>query len=233
MLNLQNSITSGLNFLASLESDHQGWYWEVSDSNHTDHKIWPQSQYLLYVTFKRLAKLDAASQIYYANDFKVAAEDRNIPACSRFSVLDNDPSSFYLAGTDTSSNFDEIALIGHYWSLVGNTAKAVNLAQSLKSQWNQKLDVLGMDPGDQAANLFRVYKTALAGTLFGRVGGAAIAGCQSTAAKLQSLQDPGGGWITDLDPLGKPNGVCNIETTCLALICLDCAAKGRFSPVIS
>jgi len=124
--NLQTNITAGLNFLSSLQSDHQGWYWEVSDPNHTDHKIWPQSQNLLYITFKRLGKLDAANQIYYANDFKVAAEDRNIPACSRFSVLDNDPSLFYLAGSETSGNFDEVALIGHYWSLVPLGCRAIH-----------------------------------------------------------------------------------------------------------
>jgi len=230
---LQNSVTSGLNFLSSLLSDHSGWYWEVSDPNHGDHKIWPQSQHLLYLTFKRFGKLDVASQVYYANDFKVAAEDRNITACSRFCVLDNDPSLFYLAGSETSNNFDEVALIGHYWSLVGNSATAVNLANYLKSQWNQKFGVLGMDQGDQAANLFRVYKTALAGTLYARVGGPLISDCRSTAAKLQSLQDPSGGWVTDLDTSGKPNGVPNIETTCLALICLDCAAKGRFTPIVS
>ena len=233
MSNLQTSIISGLSFLTSLQSDHPGWYWEVADPNHGDHKIWPQSQHLLYLTFKRLGKLAAASQIYYANDFKAPAEDRNIPTCSRFCVLDNDPSLFYLAGAENSVNFDEVALVGHYWALMGDTTKPLNLAQFLKTQWNPTLGVLGMDAGDKQANLFRVYKTALAGTLFARVGGSAMADCQSTATKLQSLQDPCGGWVTDLDTSGKPNGVCNIETTCLALICLDCAAKGRFSSVIS
>jgi hypothetical protein len=36
-------------------------------------------------------------------------------------------------------------------------------------------------------------------------------------ARLLSLQDECGGWITDYDAAGKPIGVANVETTCLAI----------------
>jgi hypothetical protein len=210
-----------------LKSTHPGWYWEVLDPNHGDHRIWPQSQYLLYLAFKRFGRYDLAYEIYLANDFKVCAVDRVIYASSRFCVLDNDVPPFYLANqTALPSNYDEVALLGHYRFLTGASVKSIEYAGFLKSKLDPKLGIIGMDEGDRRRNLFRLYKTALAGTLFGRVGW--IQDCQSIARKLESLQASDGGWVTDLDSSGKLNGVSNIETTCLALLCLDCASKGRF-----
>ncbi len=40
-------------------------------------------------------------------------------------------------------------------------------------------------------------------------------------ARLLSLQDESGGWITDYDAPGKPIGVANVETTCLAILGLE------------
>jgi regulation of enolase protein 1 (concanavalin A-like superfamily) len=40
-------------------------------------------------------------------------------------------------------------------------------------------------------------------------------------AKLLSLQDDSGGWITDYDAGGKRIGVANVETTCLAILGLE------------
>ena len=54
---VQQSIQRGVDFLTGLESSHLGWFWEVSELGHGDRRIWPQSQYLLYIAFKRLAKL--------------------------------------------------------------------------------------------------------------------------------------------------------------------------------
>ncbi len=48
------------------------------------------------------------------------------------------------------------------------------------------------------------------------------------AATLERLQETTGGRITDLDSTGQKDGVENAETTCLALICLDCKQKGQF-----
>jgi hypothetical protein len=140
--------------------------------------------------------------------------------------LDNNAPPFYLAAWQTSSNFDELALIGHWWVLAGDTDKAKQFAALLWNNWNTPLNVLGMDAADKGKNLFSLYKTALAGTLFARVQMAQQ--LQNTAVKPTQLQEPSGGWITDLTPKGQKQGVPNIETTCLALICLDCVAKGSF-----
>lgn len=147
-------------------------------------------------------------------------------ANDRFCVLDNDVGPFYLWNSETSDNFDEVALIGHYRSLVGDTRKAATLAKYLFENWNSDLGVLGMDKGDREKGFFRVYKTALAGTLFARVGMLEEGGLAATT--LEHLQEKGGGWITDLRSDGVKDGVANAETTCLALICLHCAARGEF-----
>lgn len=44
-------------------------------------------------------------------------------------------------------------------------------------------------------------------------------------ARLLSLQDKTGGWITDYDATGKPIGRANVETTCLAILGLESASK--------
>jgi len=136
-----------------------------------------------------------------------------------------------LHDSGTSNNYDEIALIGHYRSLIGDNTKAADLAKFLYSKWNRDLGVLGMDQGDSKARLFRVYKTALAGTLFARA--RMTDACASATNKLEALQELEGGWKTDLDSTGQKNGTANVETTCLALICLDCTERGRFSPIIT
>jgi hypothetical protein len=43
--------------------------------------------------------------------------------------------------------------------------------------------------------------------------------------RLLSLQAKEGGWITDYDENGKPVGVANVETTCLAILGLEAVAK--------
>lgn len=234
----QQAIDSGLNFLSGLKSNQPGWYWEVADQRHPDHRIWPQSQYLLYITFKRFGRFDQANEIYLANDFKACAVDREIHANSRFCVLDNDAPPFYLASWSTAqlpNSYDEVALLGHYLALKGSTQEANRCGIYLKDKWNSQFRILGMDEGDRAADqgrgLFRLYKTALAGTLFARIG--MIEDCQSTASELQTMQDSTGGWITDLNAQGRPSGVPNIETTCLTLVCLDCASKRRFSAAVT
>jgi hypothetical protein len=222
----QQSIETGLDFLIGLESVHPGWFWEVSERDHGDRRIWPQTQYLLYITFKRLSKLDIAERIRSANWFICPTVDRVGYANDRFCVLDNDVGPFYLWDSETSDYFDEVALIGHYRALAGSIGKAVTLAECLFKNWNSDLGVLGMDKGDKEKGLFRVYKTALAGTLFARVG--MLEECRLVATTLERLQEKGGGWITDLRPDGVKEGVANAETTCLALICLHCAARGKF-----
>ena len=211
-----------------LESDHPGRYWEVYEVNHGDHKIWPQTQYLLYVTFKRFGLSDLARRVQDANDFTAPTIDRaGLRSNQRYCVLDNVTQGFYLSN-QTSSNYDEIALIGHYAALTSNTELMNTQANVLQSNWNKTIGVVGMDAGDAAAKLYRVYKTALAGTLFARAN--MTNQCEAAAATLSNLQEPTGGWITDLTIAGakNPGSVANAETTALSAICLDCARKGSF-----
>jgi hypothetical protein len=230
-LSYQANIDSGVRFLKGLMSHVEGWYWEVADKNHVEHKIYPQSQYLFYITSKRLKFEELAHQIQAANSFDVCAVDREIYANARFCVLDDETPPFYLANRRLAdlSNYDEIALLGHYRALRSDMTGARECSSFLKRHWNPTHEVLEMDGGDKAAKngagLFRIYKTALAGTLFARVGESTTPNCASIARKLQQLQDlqNTGGWITDRTANWEPDGVPNIETTCLALLCLDCA----------
>ena len=43
--------------------------------------------------------------------------------------------------------------------------------------------------------------------------------------RLLALQGKDGGWITDYDEQGKPVGLANVETTCLAILGLEAAAR--------
>lgn len=224
----QDRIESGLSFLKRLESDHPGKYWEVVDPGHGDHKIWPQTQYLLYVTFKMFNEFTLAQRIHDANDFTAPTIDRpGLLSNARFCVLDNDAQPFYLAKSQTSDYFDEMALIGHCQALVGQAQSAKALATHLYEHWTtvNGLRVLGMDKADTQDKLFRIYKTALAGTLFARV--QMLQESKDAATTLQLLQETAGGWRTDLDMSGQKSGIANAETTCLALICLGWEQKGQ------
>ena len=49
-------------------------------------------------------------------------------------------------------------------------------------------------------------------------------------ARLRSLQDESGGWVTDYDAAGKKIGVANVETTCVAILGLEeCRFQGQTS----
>ena len=43
--------------------------------------------------------------------------------------------------------------------------------------------------------------------------------------RLLSLQADSGGWITDYDATGKPIGLANVETTCMAILAIEAAAR--------
>jgi hypothetical protein len=45
--------------------------------------------------------------------------------------------------------------------------------------------------------------------------------------RLLALQAKAGGWITDFDEKGKPIGLANVETTCLAILGLDAVARTK------
>ena len=45
--------------------------------------------------------------------------------------------------------------------------------------------------------------------------------------RLRKMQHASGGWITDYHPDGNPVGKANVETTCLAILALDCLKTHR------
>jgi hypothetical protein len=49
-------------------------------------------------------------------------------------------------------------------------------------------------------------------------------------AKLLSLQDDSGGWITDYDATGRKIGLANVETTCLSILGIEAIAKRGPNP---
>ena len=85
----------------------------------------------------------------------------------------------------------------------------------------------GMGFRDRAAandDRYATYKLGLSLIATARLGGKP----KSRAAivdRLLALQADTGGWITDYDKSGKPVGLANVETTCLAILGLEAAAK--------
>jgi hypothetical protein len=81
--------------------------------------------------------------------------------------------------------------------------------------------------GDRAAkndHQYSTYKLALSLIAAARLG--VTPKPQTTIIeRLLALQGKDGGWITDYDKTGKPVGVANVETTCLAILGLEAVAE--------
>lgn len=75
--------------------------------------------------------------------------------------------------------------------------------------------------------IYATYKLALAVIAADRLGKTERLP-EGLMKRLLDMQDKNGGWITDYHPNGKPAGKANVETTCLAILALDCfAASSR------
>jgi hypothetical protein len=72
----------------------------------------------------------------------------------------------------------------------------------------------------RASGMYATYKLAL-GLLAARKAGRRLAFEKDLVDRLFALQHPSGGWITDYRADGTPEGLANVETTCLVLLALD------------
>ena len=75
-----------------------------------------------------------------------------------------------------------------------------------------------------ATGLYATYKLALA-LLAARAVEAAFPAGPAVRDRLLAMQAADGGWVTDYDRSRKPAGVANVETTSLAVLALDAAAR--------
>jgi hypothetical protein len=74
------------------------------------------------------------------------------------------------------------------------------------------------DPASSRGGRFATYKLALYRIAADRLGISPPHRAE-VVERLLAMQTPDGGWITDYKE-GKPVGVANVETTCLALLAL-------------
>ena len=229
---LEDNIISALNFINKLKAEKEDVYWEVLDSGHGDHKVWPQSQFLLYALFTKLGLHDqnylaSAARIICNNDLTVWAVDRLIRAGERFCILLGDTEDFYLKDCRLGSvlpHSDENALLLLYRLLTNEKTDADNLFGNLEEMWDDEVNMLGMDAADRSKEKpqYAVYKTSLFGIAAKAIGNSKWASIvQSRLRQLQTGSGPcSGGWKTEMLPRGTLDGAENIETTALSIIAL-------------
>lgn len=115
-----------------------------------------------------------------------------------------------------------------YVDLLFLAAIAKGKYPAAKQHWDEamkKWDGQGFaDPATTSQKSYSTYKLALA------VISACRLGCdaelpQVLIDRLTSLQADSGGWITNYESNGTPQGFANVETSCLAIIALESQAK--------
>ena len=226
---LDSDIRLALSFIDKLKTDSKGSaFWEVLDSGHGDHRVWPQSQFLLYLLSYKVGLHDSsylaqAAKIVCNNDLTVCAVDRWGKAGDRFCVLLGDPDDFYLkderVGT-TKTCSDENSLLLLYRLLTNQLSDADNLFGNLENMWDYSVNLLGRDQAD--CGKYAIYKTALFGIAAKAIGNSKwVQIVQSRLRELQTRTGPcAGGWKTHLLPDKTFDGVENVETTALSVIAL-------------
>jgi hypothetical protein len=123
--------------------------------------------------------------------------------------------------TDTEmSGWEEYADLLFLASMAeGDPAKAREHLQRGLAMWDGE----GFnDRVAQKRHIYATYKLALALIAADRLGDAAD---PAIVEKLLAQQAEDGGWITDYDPNGRPKGKANVETTSLAILAMEAAAK--------
>ena len=75
-----------------------------------------------------------------------------------------------------------------------------------------------------AHQIYATYKLAL-GVISARRLSPPVERSPALLERLLSLQTDSGGWITDYDATGKPIGLANVETTCMAILAIEAAAR--------
>jgi hypothetical protein len=233
-----DAIKKAVSFIDSLRTDEtRTEYFEVAQKDHTEHKVYNQSQYLLLVTFELLGRLELAQRIRVKhrpdepdNDPTRAGHKAN----DRFCVLEGDTEEFYLAGQKNAESNDEMALLAAFWLEKDHRLKIPNLLyrmyarrlwKKLLSRYDPSKGVLEMDKAeaeneyDGKKGLHAIYKLALFGISAAKMGDKQT--LNNVKSKLQGWQDDEGGWVTDLTLDLEFNGVANIETTALSILTLN------------
>jgi len=221
-------ILKAMSFVDSLRvDDNRCEYREVAEQNHSEYRVYNQSQYLLSVVFKLLGRDDLAQAIRNKHDPNEGDNDpkrEGRKAGDRFCVLEGDLEHFYLKNRvflDSEKN-DEIALKALYclqkkpdWMYGRNAKKSW---EKLRSRYDSSKGVLRMDESDLERNLYPVYKVALLGLLAKEMGDKEIV--TRVREDLRKWQHSDGGWVTDRNINMDPDGVANLETTALAILAL-------------
>ena len=217
-----SSIERALHFIDSLRVDEtRSEYFEVAERNHTEYKVYNQSQYLLSVMYKRLGLYDRMEAIRKKPDPEERDNDprrKRHKAKDRFCILEGDIKSFYLAKRRGSKYNDEMALLALYWFAKERNRSAKKLWERLHSRYDSSRGVLKMDKADLERNLYPVYKVALFGILAKQMDDASIV--REVQTNLRKWQHRAGGWETDRTINLKADGVANIETTALSILAL-------------
>ena len=217
------AISRALKFIDTLRvNDSRSEYYEVAELDHSEHRVYNQSQYLLTLLFKKVGRIDLAQAI--RRKHRPDEPDNDLPrrkghiACDRWCILEGDIAPFYLKNRINSSYNDEKALLALYWLEKGSQGNAKRIWKQLHSRYDSLQGVLKMDKADRERSLYPVYKVALLGILARKMNKPDIAG--SVEGSLRRWQNTGGGWETDRTPILRPDGVANIETTALSILAL-------------
>jgi hypothetical protein len=231
---LDPSVEKAARFLDSLRTDERRTdFYEVAEPEHSEHRVYSQSQYLLSILLKRLGSEEYSRNIRGKH---LAGEVDNDPTRSghtandRFCVLEDDTKPFYLSNQKDAETNDEIALLALYWlnkkvPILGNSLyrrNADRLYEKLRARFDTVRGVLEMDRADrmrQPRPLYPVYKIALLGILAKRMKD--MATLNRVREVLRAWQHPSGGWVTDRTTELAPDGVANIETTALCTMALQ------------
>lgn len=222
ILDVGSAINRALLFLDTLRvDDTRSEYFEVAEQNHSEHRVYNQSQYLLSVMFKKVGRDDLVQAIRSKHPLGERDNDprrRRRKSNDRFCILEGDIENFYLSNQKDSNYNDEIALLTLYWLERGQMDHSSRLWRKLLSRYDSLRGVLKMDRADSKRRLYPVYKVALLGIVAKRMGERETA--VSVQGNLLRWQHQAGGWVTDRRPDLGPDGVANIETTALSVLAL-------------
>lgn len=225
-----SAIQNALKFIDGLRADDtRTSYYEIYENDPNERKEFPQSQYLLYITFKQIGLQELAGKIASRYDFSaVETVDPNRqgrPANDCFSVLEGKIEPFRHAGKRDCKNNDEKALLSMYWLQRKDPLRgwlyrryADDIWKQLAAKYDPSRGVLEMDCADQKKQLYSVFKVALFGILAKRIDKTEV--LASVQTKLRDWQDESGGWKTDRTIELQPDGYANLETTAMSILAL-------------
>jgi len=217
-----SAISNALRFLDSIRvDDTRSEYYEVAEKNHSEYRVYNQSQYLISILFNRIGRKDIVQAIRSKHPPDERDNDprrRKHKAFDRFCILEGNTENFYLAKKRSSSYNDELALIALYWLEREKPKSANNLWKRLYSKYDPDIGFLKMDKADSKRNLYPLYKVALLGILAKGMKKMDIV--NKIQNDLRKWQHPLGGWVTDRTKKLRPDGVANIETTVLCSLAL-------------